>query len=157
MNCSLFICTILHDIKWWFWMPLVNNYFTYIYIFSVVMWWFFFSTGFCCLPLTSSRGSHYLIQTCMLSFFLVWLVNFSNLVCYMEYAYSYLSVCMFIFFHLLYYAFREFSDIQEVFYFSICITWTKEVAMFNERYFDLMKQYARRHMVSWSINLKANM
>lgn len=75
----------------------------------------------------------------------------------MEYAYSYLSVCMFIFFHLLYYAFREFSDIQEVFYFSICITWTKEVAMFNERYVDLMKQYARQHMVSWSINFKANL
>lgn len=28
--------------------------------------------------------------------------------------------------------------------------------MFNERYVDLMKQYARQHMVSWSINLKAN-
>lgn len=29
--------------------------------------------------------------------------------------------------------------------------------MFNERYVDLMKQYARQHMVSWSINLKANL
>lgn len=39
---------------------------------SVVLWhfgdlWFFFSTGFCCLPLTSSRGSHYLILVGMLA------------------------------------------------------------------------------------------